>query len=120
MSISVYAPDDYKRYLDGCIRAMGKQPAPRVTRVPGGTVWPCGKPREHGVYDASGQYIDSSNIIIHDGSHLRRPRRFAAPAPLRGAIYRFGCFVPGESASSFRPCFAGKNDARVGVAGRAL
>lgn len=78
MSISVYAPDDYKRYLDGCIRAMGKQPAPRVTRVPGGTVWPCGKPREHGVYDASGQYIDSSNIIIHDGSHLRRPRRFAA------------------------------------------
>ena len=43
--------------------------SPSVVRVENGTVWPVGKPRKHGVYDACGQFVAASNIVIRATTH---------------------------------------------------
>lgn len=78
MSVKIYAPDSYKEYLNNQFAKLEKRAGPKIIRVPSGTIWPSGKPREQGVYDASHQYIGASNIIIRNGANLRRPRRYAA------------------------------------------
>lgn len=78
MTVCIYGPNSYKNYLQGQFAALARHDDLCVIKAENSTIWPVGKPYEHGVYDASHQYIDASSIIIGDRANLRRPRRYAA------------------------------------------
>ena len=60
----IYGPDEYARYVAATTQNIKFAPAPSVVHVPGATVWPLGKPYEHGVYDGAGQFVAASNIVF--------------------------------------------------------
>ena len=78
MTVCVYGPDSYKEYLQGQFDAIEHRANLKIQKVNNATIWPVGKPRERGVYNAAHKYIDASSIIIDDRANLRRPRRYAA------------------------------------------
>lgn len=67
--IKIYAPDKYVQDVRARIKDIQTARSPSVVRVENGTVWPVGKPREHGVYDACGQFVAASNIVIRATAH---------------------------------------------------
>lgn len=67
----IYGPDEYARYVAATAQNIKFAPAPSVVHVPGATVWPLGKPYEHGVYDGAGQFVAASNIVIRPRANQR-------------------------------------------------